>query len=143
MRRGAAQRPPGFGERRHFLWRRPRLQAEPDLDGFLNGDVARRPGIAMAEAEQQIDVGGPWADAVQRCQRVVRGVGVLIGEHVEVQPFGGEFARDVFQGLDLGRRQPEPAEPIGARLAQAFGIERIERRAEPAQIAAALAVESC
>jgi hypothetical protein len=73
----------------------------------------------MAEAKQQIDVGGPRADAVQRGQRVVRGVGVLVGEHVEVQPLGGELARDVLQGLDLGRRQSEPAEAIGARLAQA------------------------
>ena len=49
----------------------------------------------MAEAEQQIDVGGPWADAGQRGQRVVRGVGVLARENFEVQPLLGEFARDV------------------------------------------------
>ena len=81
------------------------------------GNIAGRPGVAMAKTEQQIDVGGPRADAVQRGQRVVRGVGVLFRQHVEVQSLGGEFARDVFQGLDLGGRQPEPAEAIGARLA--------------------------
>ncbi len=59
----------------------------------------------MAEAKQQIDVGGPGADARQRRQRVVRGVGVLVRQHVEVQALLGEFARDVFQGFDLGGRQ--------------------------------------
>ena len=49
----------------------------------------------MAEAEQQIDVGGPWTDAVQRGQGIVRGVGVLARQDVEVQPLRGEFARDV------------------------------------------------
>ena len=83
----------------------------------------------MAEAEQQIDVGGPRADAVQRGQRVVRGVGVLVRQHVEVQPLRGEFARDVLQRLDLGRRQSEPAEPVGAGFADRVMVERIERGA--------------
>src|SRR6185437_7604891 len=130
MRGRAAQRPPRFAERRHLLWRRPRLEAEPDLDAFLYGDVAGRPGVAMAEAEQEIDVGGPRPDAVQRGQRVMRRIRVLVGEDVEIQPPGGEFARDVFQGLDLGRRQPEPAESLGARLTQALGMKRIERGRE-------------
>ena len=73
----------------------------------------------MAEAKQQIDVGGPGADAVQRRQRVVRGVGVLIRQHIEIEPLGGEFARQILQGLDLRRRQSEPAEPVGARLRSA------------------------
>ena len=85
----------------------------------------------MAEAEQQIDVGGPRADAVQRGQRVVRGVGILFRQHVEVQPLGGEFARDVLQRLDLGGGQAEPAEPVGAGLADRLMIERIERGREP------------
>ena len=85
----------------------------------------------MAEAEQQIDVGGPRADAVQRRQRVVRGVGVLFRQHVEVQPLGGQFARDVFQRLDLGGGKAEPAEAVGAGLADRLMIERIERGREP------------
>ena len=78
MRRGAAQRPPRFGQRRHLLCGRPRLQAEPDSDGFLHGEIARRPGVAMPQAKQQINVGGPRADTGQRRQRMVRGVGILI-----------------------------------------------------------------
>src|SRR4051794_4890330 len=64
MRRGAAIRPPGFRQRRHLLGVGSLLEAKPDLDGLLHGDVASRPRIAMAEAEQQINVGGPGADAV-------------------------------------------------------------------------------
>mgnify|MGYP003693983467 CR=1 FL=1 len=99
------------------------FRPSPIFDRFLHGEIAGRPGVAMAEAEQQIDVGGPRADAVQRRQRVVRGVGVLVRQHVEIQPLGGEFARDVLQRLDLGRRQTEPAEPVGARLADRVMVE--------------------
>jgi hypothetical protein len=53
---------------------------------------------------------------VQRCQRVVRGVGILFRQDFEVQPLGGEFARDVLQGLDLGGGKPEPSETVGAAL---------------------------
>ena len=86
----------------------------------------------MAEAKQQIDVGGPRADAVQRRQRVVRGVGVLVRQHLEIEPFGGEFARQVLQGLDLRRRQSEPAQTVGAGAAQCVMVKRIERGADAA-----------
>ena len=49
-----------------------------DARGFLHGEIAGRKGVGMAEAEQQIDVGGPRADAVQRGERGVR----LVGLHV-------------------------------------------------------------
>ena len=67
----------------------------------MHGEIAGGPGVAMAEAKQQIDVGGPGADAVQRGQRVVRGVGVLVRQHVEIEPLGGDLARQTLQGLDL------------------------------------------
>ncbi len=85
----------------------------------------------MAEAEQQVDVGGPRADAVQRRQCVVRGVGVLFRQHVEVQPFGRQFARDILQRLDLGGGKPEPAEAVGAGFADGIMVERIERGRQP------------
>ena len=112
MRRCAAQRTPGFGQRRHLLGARARLQAQSDFNRFLYGDIAGRPGIAMAEAEQEIDVGGPRPDAVQRGERIVRGVGILVRQHIEIEALGGEFARDILQGLDLCRRQPKPAETM-------------------------------
>ena len=130
MRRRAAQRTPWLRQRRHLLGGRARLQAEADLDRFLYRDIAGRPGVAMAEAEQQVDVGGPRADAMQRRQRMVRGVGVLFRQHVEVQSLGGQFARDVLQRLDLGGGKAEPSEALGARLADGLGIERIERGRE-------------
>src|SRR3984957_20842654 len=84
----------------------------------------------MAEEKQETDVGGPGADAVQRRQRVVRGVGLLIGQCIEVEPFGGEFAREILQGLDLGARQSEPAQAVGASAAQGVMVKRIERGAD-------------
>jgi len=130
MRCRAAHRTPRLGERRHLLCGGARLQPKSDFHRFLHREIARRPGIAMAEAEQQIDVGGPRADAVQRGQRVVRGVGVLVRQHVEIEPLGGDLAGEILHGLDLRRRQAEPAEPARARLAQAVMVERIERSAD-------------
>jgi hypothetical protein len=49
----------------------------------------------------------------------------------KIQPVGGEFARDVLQRLDLGSGQAEPAEPVGARLADGVMIERVEGRRKP------------
>src|SRR6266702_6045422 len=81
MRGSTAQRPPRLGERRHLLFRRPRLQAEPDADALLHGEVAVRPRVTMAQTKQKIVVRGPRPDAGQRDQRVVRVVGMFFGEH--------------------------------------------------------------
>src|SRR5579859_2941394 len=110
MRRCATQRTPRFRKRNHLLWRWPRLQSQSDLDRLLHGKVAGRPGIAMAEAKQQIHIGRPRADAVKRNQAVVRGVGVLVGEYIEVEALGSDLAGEIFQRLDLRRRQAEPAQ---------------------------------
>src|SRR5437588_10590786 len=40
MRRGAAQRTPGLRQRHHLFRRRARRQAEPDLDRFLDREIA-------------------------------------------------------------------------------------------------------
>jgi len=80
----------------------------------------------MPEAKQEIDIGRPRADAVQRRQRMVGRVGILFREHIEVHALVGDLAREIFQRLDLGRRQAEPAEPIGAGMAAGVVIERVE-----------------
>jgi len=49
MRRGAAQRPPWLRQGRHLLRGRSRLQPQSDFDGFLYGDIAGGPGVAVAE----------------------------------------------------------------------------------------------
>ena len=51
-RRHGAQRPPRFGERHHVLGARPHAQAEGKPRRFLQREIARRPGIGMAEAGQ-------------------------------------------------------------------------------------------
>ena len=76
-RRDRAPRPPGLGERAHFLGGRPGLQIQQQLGGFLQGEVAGRPGVRVSETGQKIDVGGPWADAVNGGERRVR----LVGRH--------------------------------------------------------------
>ena len=86
----------------------------------------------MAEAEQQIDVGGPRADAVQRSERVVRGVGILIRQHVEVQWLPAVSSRAMFFSvLILAADRPSQAEAVGTRLADDLVIERIEGGRQP------------
>jgi hypothetical protein len=60
------------------------------------------------------------------------GIGVLIGEHVEIEPPGAEFARDVLERLDLGGGEAEPSQPVGAGAADRVGIEWVERRLQSA-----------
>jgi hypothetical protein len=133
MRGGAAQRAPRLRQRRHLFRGRARLEPKSDLDGFLYGEIAGRPGVAMAQAKQQIDIGGPRTDAVQCRQLVVRNVGVFIRQRVEIEALRGDFARETFQGLDLGRGQSEPAEALSAGAAQRIVMKRIEcsRQARP------------
>src|ERR1700722_9361206 len=109
MRGGATQRAPRLRQRRHLLRGRACLQPKSDLDRFLYGEIAGGPGVAMAEAKQQIDIGSPGADAVQCRQLVVRNVGVFIRQRVKIEALRGDFACETFQGLDLGRRQSAPA----------------------------------
>ena len=77
MCRRATQRPPRLRERLHLLHRRPRFQAEADPHRFLHSEIASRPRIAVTEAEQQINVGGPRPDAMQLRERRMRSVGVF------------------------------------------------------------------
>ena len=57
----------------------------------------------------------------------MRGVGVLVGEHLEVEALGSNLAREIFQRLDFRRRQAEPAQAIGAGAARRLVVEWIER----------------
>ena len=101
MCRRATQRPPRIRERLHLLHRRPRFQAEADPHRFLHSEIASRPRIAVTEAEQQINVGGPRPDAMQLRERRMRSVGVFFRKHIEIEAFGTQFARDELQRLDL------------------------------------------
>src|ERR1700721_315275 len=130
---GATQRAPRLRQRRHLLRGRACLQPKSDLDRFLYGEIAGGPGVAMAEAKQQIDIGSPGADAVQCRQLVVRNVGVFIRQRVKIEALRGDFACETFQGLDLGRRQSEPAETLSTGAAQRIVMKWIEcsRKAPP------------
>jgi hypothetical protein len=85
----------------------------------------------MAEAEQQINIGGPRADAVQRGQRGVRQVGLHIADLGEIDLSFGDGLADLADRLDLGRREAEPLELAGARAAHRVVMKRIEGGKQP------------
>ena len=84
MRRHAAPRPPGLGDFCERLGVRPLAQPKRDARGLLHGEIAGGKRVGVAEAEQEINVGGPWADAVQRGERGVRRVGVHVADKGEI-----------------------------------------------------------
>ena len=91
-------------------------------DRLLDREVARGPGVGVAEAEQQINVGGPGADAVQRGQRGMRLVGLHRGDRVEVDMALRDRLADRLDRLDLGVRKAEPLELVRrARAARCRG----------------------
>ena len=101
MRRRAAQRTPAVSVKLGLLRIRPRLKVEADAHRLLKREVARRPGVAVAEAEQEIDIRGPGSDAMQRGQLSVGGVGLFIRERLKAQAPGRNFVGDCFQRPDF------------------------------------------
>src|SRR5262249_11784352 len=101
MCRSSPHGPPRLRNRRHLLGVGPRAQPEADTNRFLDGEIAGGPGVAVSQTEQEIDVGGPWTDAMQRCQRVMRGIGILLSQNVKVQSLLRESSGEVFQRLDF------------------------------------------
>src|SRR5262245_27096915 len=127
MCRSSSHGPPRLRNRRHLFGVGPRAQPEANTNRFLNGEITCGPGVAVSQTEQEIDVGGPWADAVHRCQRVMRGIGILLGQHVKVQSLLRKSTGEIFQGLDFCSRKSKPAKAIGASATACMMVERIER----------------
>ncbi len=94
MRCRATQWTPRFSQRLHLFHSRARLQSETDPHRLLYSKITGGPCVTMPKAEQQIDVRGPWADAMQLRQRRVRGIGVFFSQYVEVETLVAEFSRD-------------------------------------------------
>jgi len=115
MRRRPAPGPPWFRQSRRLFGGGAGVEVQSDPHRFLYSEIATRPRIAVAEAEQQIDVGGPRADAMQRRQCGMGKVGLLLAERAEIEALGCKLARQRLQGFDLGGREAEPCQPRGPR----------------------------
>jgi len=131
MRRYAAPGPPAFRDLAEPLGVWPLAQIERDARGLLHGEIAGGKRIGMAETEQQINVGGPRSDAVQRGELRMRLVGGHVADGAEIDVALCQSFADFADRLDLGRRQAEPLELVGARLAYGVVVERIERGEQP------------
>ena len=80
----------------------------------------------MAEAEQEINIGGPRADAMQRGQRGVRDVGIHIADRVEIDAALGDGLSDLADRFDFRRGKAKPLELVGACTAHRVMMKRIE-----------------
>src|SRR5436305_13377269 len=61
------------------------LQIEREARGFLQGEIAGRPRVGVAEAEQKENVGRPWAYAFYRDEFFVRFLRIHRGERIDVE----------------------------------------------------------
>ena len=85
----------------------------------------------MAQAGQQVNVGRPWADAVNGGQRRMRVVGGELADPGQRQLAPHHGARDRLEGPDFRRRQAEPGQPLRPCPHDRRGFERLERGREP------------
>ena len=114
MRRRSAQRTPRLRERRHLLRGRPRLQAEADLDRLparrCRRPARRRHGRGRTADRRRRSTG--------RCRAARSACGARRRHPLRRARRGSaapqRFAREMFQRLDLGGGQTEPAQPVGA-----------------------------
>ncbi len=84
----------------------------------------------MAEAGEEIDVGGPRADAVHGGKHSVGGVGGKLGEARELKLAALDGAGDRLEGTDLGRGEAEPRQASRPGAQDGLRLERVERRFE-------------
>src|SRR3954453_11873725 len=72
LRGDAPPGPPAFSERQDIPVARAGVEAVGEAGRLLHGEVAGRKGVRVAEAEQEVNVGRPGADALDGCHQAVR-----------------------------------------------------------------------
>lgn len=131
MRRHAPPRPPSLRQFRERFGVRTLAQTEGDTRGLLHREIAGRKRVGVAEAEQQINIGGPRSDAMQCRECGVRDVGVHIANTVKIDAALGYGFADFPDRFDLGRRQAESLQFVDARAAHRVVMERLEGCKQP------------
>ena len=127
-RRDAAPGAPGLGEHDRLLRRRPFRQREGEPRRLLQRKVAGRPGVGMAEAEQEVDVGRPRADAMDGAQRRVGRIRRQVGQRFAIELAARDRLRDLLERANFRRREAERSEPRGAGANEPLGGEGIVGR---------------
>ena len=86
MRRHASPWTPRLGHFRKRFCVRPLSQTEGNASRFLDGEIAGRKCVRVAETEQEINVGSPWTNAVKGGQGGMRLIGAHIADCREINP---------------------------------------------------------
>ena len=86
----------------------------------------------MAEAKEEINVGGPGTDAVQRGERGMGVVGFHLAKRSEVDLALGDGRADRLHGLDFRPRQPDPRQPLRPGAPHGVMMKGIEGGRQPA-----------
>jgi hypothetical protein len=125
-RRHRAPGAPLLAEFAQLLFARPPGEAETFGDGELQAEIGGRPDVGAAEREDQIDLGAPPPDPLERYQRRPGLVVRHPGKRGEIEPPArhriGETAR-------IGNFLPAEAAALQCRVVER---EKILRRQRPA-----------
>jgi hypothetical protein len=132
MRRHAAPRTPGLGQLGQSLGIRALAQAERHARGFLNRQIARGKRIRVTKAEQEIDIGSPGADSMERGQGRVRIVGAHVANRGEIDLSPGHRLPNLPDGFDLGGRQTKALEFVGTRAPYCIMMKWVKCCEQPA-----------
>ena len=126
-RRHGAPGSPSLGDFLELLRGRALALLERELCCLLQREVTGRKRVGMADARQEINVGGPGADTFQSDQRGVGFIGGKLGERVEIDRSVADGTGDGAESRNLRGRQPGTLQLRRARGEQVVMIEGCER----------------
>ena len=119
-RGGTSPGRPGVGHRAQIARRGPSVKREGQARGLLQGEVGAGEDIRVACREQEVDLGGPGADALYAAKGWDGFLGTFAFERGQIEPAGEGRLLDRPQGADFGRGKTGGPEHIVARRRQAF-----------------------
>ena len=131
MRCHATPGPPGLSYFGECLGIRAFTQGEGDARKFLNREIARGKRIGVTEAEQQVDVGSPWADSMQCRERCMGLIGIHVTDCGEIDTAFGYRLADLPNRFDLGRGETQALELVDASPPNCVVMKWIEGGKQP------------
>jgi len=126
MRSHASPRTPGLRHLCEGLGVRPFAETEGDARRLLDCEIAGRKRIGVAEAEQKINVGGPWSDSMQGGERCMGLIGLHGPDRGQIDTAPGDCFAELANRFDLWSRQTEPLEFVGTSQSHRVVVKWIE-----------------
>ena len=110
---------------------RPAIEGEGEAGRLLQGEVGGGEDVGVARREQEVDFGGPGADALDAAKGGNGVIGASAFERGEVELAGKRRLLDCPQGADLRRGKSGGAEQVIAGRGELFRRDALQGSFEP------------